>query len=798
MKLTLDWLDEFVDLPTRDQTELTDALWSLGFAVEGWDPVEYRFRDVVVGKVLEISAHPDADQVRVTQVDVGDQVLEIVCGAWNFEEGAVVPVALPGAVLQGDFTITERAIRGVTSHGMICSEVELELGDDAEGIMVLNGDYPGAADRLGEPFQALLPTDNAVIDIDVTPNRPDCMSVYGIARELAAYYDIPLRQPEFPLDAANEEADTTVTIVDDVACPRFVGREVDDITVGPSPHWMRARLIAGGVRPISNVVDASNYAMLEFGHPTHAFDRDRLGNTIVVRRAAEGERVVTLDGVERTLLPDDIVVADHERPVAVAGVMGGADTEVSESTTRALIEAAMWDPPSILLTGRRLDLRSEASARFERGMDPEACRHAADRVAQLLVDHAGATVRGVVDAYPAPPDPVTILLPMSEVERILGIEMEASTAAGLLRRLGFDVEGADPLTVTVPTRRPDVTRPADLVEEVARLYGYDNIPGRVRTGTGGGLPLAEQRRRKLRQVMVGAGYHEAFLFSFIGEADLDRLGLPDTDPARTGIPVANPLRDEEGVMRTTLLPGLLNAAALNLGRRVDDVQLFELGAVFLPGPDKLPDQPERLAFVAAGVRAGGWGHTGSGYDVYDATGLWETVAHAMEVPDPGVTPVQRAPFHPGRAAAVTIAGEPVGIVGEIDPAVTRAAGIEGRVIAGEIDVAPLIINRGPWVYQPPSQYPPQVFDLAFDVAEDVAASTVLDAVRASAGDLLESASLFDVYSGESIGAGRKSLAVNLVLRARDRTLSDEEAAPIRRDIVAAVESATGGKLRGEL
>ncbi len=798
MKVTLDWLREFVDLPTTDPEAIALALESLGLEVESWEPIQYRFSDVVVGKVIEVKPHPNADKVRLTKVDVGSEVLEIVCGAWNFQEGAIVPVAVPGAVLQGDFAITERDIRGVTSHGMICSEQELELGDDADGIMVLDAGFPDAAARLGDSFESLLPVNDMVFDIDVTPNRPDWMSVYGIARELAAFYDIPLHAPQFPFDTNNGAAGTSVTILDAEACPRFVGREVDNIIVGPSPHWMRARLAAAGVRPINNVVDASNYAMIEFGHPTHAFDRDRLGDTVVVRRAEGGESIKTLDDVDRTLEPGDIVVGNAERPVAVAGVMGGADTEVSEDTKRALIEAAYWDPPSILLTGRRLDLRSEASARFERGMDPEACRHAADRVAQLLEKYAGATVGGVVDEYPAPPVPAVIELTMAEIKRLLGIRIESTTAADYLTRLGFSVEGRDPLTVRVPTRRPDVTRPADLIEEVARLHGYAAIPGRVRSGTGGGLPFDEQRLRKLRSVMAGAGYHEVFLFSFIGEPDIDRLGLADSDPARSGIRVMNPLRDEEGVMRTTLLPGLLNAAALKHSRRVDDVQLFEIGKVFLRGHDKLPEQPDRLGFVASGTRSAGWGRAGSGYDVYDATGLWETISEALHLPDPAVGPIQRAPFHPGRAAAVMIGDETVGVVGEIDPAVARAAGLDGRVIAGEIDLARLLVDRGPWQFHHPSPYPPQVFDLAFQISDGIGAGAVLAAIEGAAGELLERLEVFDVYTGSAVDEGRRSIAIRLTLRAADRTLSDEEAAPLRRAIVEAVIAGTGAELRGEL
>ncbi|GMQ85947.1 MAG: phenylalanine--tRNA ligase subunit beta [Acidimicrobiia bacterium] len=798
MKLTLDWLGDFVDLPTRDPGQIAAALDSLGLKVESWDPILHRFSDVVIGRVVEVRPHPNADKVRLTRVDIGSEVLDIVCGAWNFGEGAVVPVAVPGAVIQGDFAIGERAIRGITSYGMICSEKELELGEDAAGIMVLDGDYPDAADRLGEPFASLLPVADVVFDIEVTPNRPDAMSVYGIARELAAFFDVPLRRPEFPLETDNDEATTTVTILDEVACPRFVGREVYGITVGTSPYRMRARLTAAGVRPINNVVDASNYAMIEFGHPTHAFDRTRLGDTIVVRRANDGEQVVTLDDVTRSLQTSDIVVADAERPVAIAGIMGGADTEVGDATDSALIEAAYWQPSSVLLTSKRFDLRSEASARFERGMDIEACRHAADRVAELLVAHAGATIGGVVDAYPAPPTPVVIELELSEIERLLGVTVESRRATDLLTRLGFGVEGSDPLTVTVPTRRPDVGRPADLVEEIARLYGFENIPSRLRMGTGRGLPVTERRLRKLRSVMVGAGYHEALNFSFIGAADLDRLGLPESDEARDGIRVVNPLREEEGVMRTTMLPGLLRAASLNVSRRIEDVQIFEIGKVFLHGSGKLPDQPDRLGFVGAGVRTAGWGRTGSGYDVYDATGLWETIAAAMDLPEPAVHPVQRAPFHPGRAAAVTIGGDMVGIVGEVDPAVVRAVGLDGRVIAGEIDVAPLVIDRGPWVFEVPSPYPPQIFDLAFEVDEQVPAAKILDAINDTAGDMLERLVVFDVYAGESLDEGRKSIAVNLTFRAPDRTLSDEETAPLRRSIVAAVESASGGELRGVL
>jgi phenylalanyl-tRNA synthetase beta chain len=796
MKFTLDWVGEFVDLPTNDPEEITNALESLGHEVEGWERTTHRFEGIVIGKVLEVAAHPNADRVRVTKVDVGDEVLDIICGAWNFEAGAIVPVATPGAVIQGDFEITKRKIRGITSNGMICSESELEVGEDAAGIMVLDNDYPEAADRLGEDFVGLLPGDDIVFDVSITPNRPDCMSVYGLARELAAFYKIPLAEPDLALPGG--EAATSVTIADPVACPRFVGREVRGIKVGSSPHWIRARLAAAGVRPISNVVDASNYAMMEFGHPTHAFDVDQLGGTVIVRRASQDEAITTLDEAERTLDASDIVVADGRRPVAIAGVMGGADTEVTDATRSVLIEAAYWDPPSVLMTSKRLGLRSEASARFERGMDPEFCRLAADRVAQLLVETAGGTVAGVVDEYPAPPTPRSIELHMSEIERLLGIRLESAEAAALLGRFGFDTNGGDPLRVDVPTRRPDVHRPADLIEEIARLYGFDKIPGRLRFGDGLGLPIREQLLRNLRSVMTGVGYHEVFSFSFIGAADLDALQLPEDDPARTGIAVVNPLREEEGVMRTTLLPGMLKAAGTNLAKRVDDVRIFEIGKVFLPGDGVLPDQPDRLGFVGAGVEASRWDGDARGYDVYDATGLWELISRSMRLEGTELRATDRAPFHPGRAADIIHDGSVVGIVGEIHPAVASAHGIEGRAIAGEVEIDPIVTEREAWCFDVPSSYPPQVFDLAFELDSSVPAGTLLAAIDAAGQGMVEKRAIFDVYEGDPIPEGHKSVAVNLTVRAPDRTLSDEDIAPILKAIVDSVETATGGALRGSL
>lgn len=798
MKFTLNWLREFVDLPTDDPDEIGSVFANLGFEVEEMKLLVPTFSNVVIGRVLEVSPHPNADQVRLCRVDIGAEESEIVCGAWNFEAGAVVPVAIAGAVLQEGFEIGRRKIRGIESNGMICSEAELDLGEEAAGIMVLHDDYPEATRRIGEDLTSVLELPGVYYEIAITPNRPDCMSVVGLARELAAYYEVPLRMPEISVTEQEPVSGVSLIIEDPEACPRFVGREMRDVVVKPSPHWLRWRLTVAGVRPISNVVDASNYAMIEMGHPTHAFDLDRLGSKVVIRRAGEDELITTLDEVERALSPSDIVVSDGDRAVAVAGVMGGTDTEVRQDTTRLLIEAAYWNPPSIMFTSKRLGLRSEASARFERGMDPGFCALAADRVAQLLERTAGATaVAGPVDAYPGRVEPRRISLFLSEVPRHLGIDLSAETVTGLLTRLGFEVSGADPLAVTVPTRRPDIARPIDLIEEIARLHGFDNIPDRVATGVGGGLPPFERKLRRLRAALVGAGFYEALSFSFIGADDLDALGLPSDDPRRRGIAVTNPLREEEGVMRTTLLPGLLKSAAINIARKVTDISLFETGKVFLPGDDEIPDQPEHLGFIAVGKRNTDWESEPRPVDMRDASGLWALIADELRLPEPGIRQAALPGYHPGRGAEVTLAGEVVGAVGELHPRVVAAFGLSGRAIAGEINLDRILAATDSWVYRPPSQYPPVIFDLAFEVDEGVAASAVLAAIDERGGEMLEERQIFDLFRGGPIPDGRKSIAVRLTLRAAGRTLTDEEVAPIRRSIVARVEETTGASLRGE-
>ncbi len=801
MKTTLRWLRDFVDLPTDDPDEIALVFDRLGFAVEEITAVEAPFSGVVVGRVTAIRPHPNADSIRLATVDTGGYEVEVVCGAWNFDEGAVIAFSPPGSTLRdpagNPFPVGERAIRGVNSPGMICSVRELGLGDDHTGILVLDDDAPVGAD-----FASLLPYPDVMFDVEVNPDRPDAMSTEGLARELAAHYRVPLRQPEISFAEAGEPTAVTVTLEDPDGCPRFTAREVRGLAIGPSPLWMQIRLEACGVRSISNVVDASNYVMLELGHPNHVFDRERLGDTIVVRRAKDGETIETLDGVTRELHADDIVVTDGTTPVGIGGVMGGGDSEVSEETTDVVIEAAYFHPPSVLLTAKRHGMHTEASSRFQRGMDPNNAERANRRVAQLLEQHAGGTAApGAVDAYPEPAAAWRVELPLGEIERVMGRAFSRDDVAGMLGRLGFGVTGDDPLEVAVPTRRPDVRRPVDLIEDVARLHGYDNFGDKVSVGYGGGLPPREQRLRELRRVMVGAGYAEAQTFSFIGQADLDALALPADDARRAGIVVVKPLRDEEGVMRTTLLPGLLKAAANNLNRRVPDVALFETGKVFIPAPDdrnpELPRQPDALGWVLAGPQGGGWLDGAREPDVFDATGVWQLLAAAMQLDGAELRQASPPALHPGRAAEVVWDGDVIGVVGELHPAVADAFGLPGRVAVGELDLERVLAVPEFWRFRAPSQFPPVIFDLAFEVGDDVAATGLEAAVAAAAGDLLERADIFDVFAGSPLPAGRKSIAIRLLLRAPDRTLTDEEVAPIRRRIVDAVADEVGGVLRGE-
>ena len=794
MKVSLAWLQEFIDLPTTDVTELAYAFDMLGHTVEDTVAHEVDWSEVYVGKVLDIAAHPDADKVRVCQVDSGTGPTQIICGAWNFESGATVAVARPGALLPDDFEIGKRTIRGVESNGMICSEKELGIGADHAGILVLEGDP-----AIGTPFADLVELPDVVFELEVTTNRPDALSLLGIARDLGAWYGVATRVPELEMKTVPGTTPVRVEIVDPNGCRRFTAREIEGVTVGPAPLGMRHRLHKLGVRSISNVVDVTNYVMFELGHPLHAFDADSIvGNELVVKRAEDGETLETLDHVTRKLNPRDLIIYDGDGPTSMSGTMGGARSEVSESTSRVLMEAASWDPPTIMNMWRRHDLRSEAATRFERGVDPNLAEIANQRASAMVRAIAGGEIlENAIDVVTTENEPWTVELTLATVTRLLGTGFDAVIIRQILQRLGMSVDGDDPMQVTVPTFRPDLTRPADLVEEVARIHGFDKFDATLPTGPAGGLTPQQSRLRGLSGTLTGLGLTQAINLPFVSVDDLRSLAI-ETDGSDL-LAVKNPLRDEESKLRPTILPALLNDVRYNQSHGNASVALFEHGKVFSAEPDprdpRLPYQYDRLAWAVVG-RVGLVTLDGAQLTADGAVSLaiWRQLSASLGV-EAELVKTTRPGFHPGRVAEVLLDGRAIGHVGELAPAVARAFGIAGRVAVAEVDLDPLLEPVPPALAAAPSVFPHVDFDLSFLLADDLAASSLLDVTTTAAGGLVESAYVFDVFVGESVGLDKKALAIRYRLRAPDRTLEQKEIGVIRDSMIAEAAS-LGATLRG--
>ncbi|MFH8466675.1 phenylalanine--tRNA ligase subunit beta [Streptomyces sp. NPDC017991] len=832
MRVPLSWLREYVDLPaTETGRDVQARLVSAGLEVERVEQLGAGLKGpLVVGRVLTIEELEGFKKpIRFCTVDVGQangtgEPQEIVCGARNFAVGDKVVVVLPGAVLPGDFAIAARKTYGHTSHGMICSGDELGMGDDGTGgIIVLPPEHEVGTDAI-----ELLELVDEVLDIAVTPDRGYALSMRGVAREAATAYGVDLRDPAL-LDVPGPNAfGHPVQVADPVGCDRFTARTVTGLSPeARSPIWLTRRLQKAGMRPISLAVDITNYVMLELGQPLHAYDRSRIQGAIGVRRAEQGEKLTTLDGAKRTLDAGDLVITDDRGPIGLAGVMGGANTEIDDTegtTTEVVVEAAHFDPISIARTARRHKLASEASKRFERGVDPEAAAAAAQRTVDLLVLLAGGTADAGVTQVVSPSAPHTITIPANHPDRVAGVDYGRETVVRRLQQVGCDVYGQDELIVTVPSWRPDLTDPNDLAEEVIRLEGYENLPSTLpRPPAGLGLTDRQRLHRRVGRALAGAGYVEALNYPFIGTEVLDQLGLEADDPRRTVVTLANPLSDEEPAMRTTLLPGLLGALRRNDGRGSHDLALFETGLVFRPTGEEgraerlpvdrrptdeeiagidaaLPRQPRRAAVVLAGAReqAGWWGK-GRPANWADAVEAARTVAREAGV-ELTVRGDRHAPWHPGRCAAlyVTVNGEEtlVGHAGELHPRVVKALHLPERSCAMEIELD-LLERAGAGAPAAPriSAFPVATQDVALVVARDVPAADVEAALREGAGELLESVRLFDVYEGEQLGEGRKSLAYALRFRAGDRTLTVDEASAARDSAVALAGERTGAVLR---
>ncbi|GAA4480987.1 phenylalanine--tRNA ligase subunit beta [Rhodococcus olei] len=827
MRVAQSWLTEILQRATPGwqvtPEELDAGFVRVGLEVEEVDPLHTVPGPLVVGRVLQITELTEFKKpIRFCQVDVGEeQPRGIVCGARNFAEGDLVVAALPGAVLPGDFRIAARKTYGQVSDGMICSVAELGVGKDHSGILVLE---PGTAEP-GTDANELLGLGDTIIELNITPDRGYCFSVRGLTRELANGFDLEFVDPAVtvPYEASGDA--WPLDVRPESGCTRFALRKVTGVNpAAVTPWWMQRRLLLSGVRPISPAVDVTNYVMLELGHPLHAFDAAKLAGGLVVRRAVADEKLTTLDGVERTLDAEDVVICDDSGVISLAGVMGGASTEVGQDTTEVLLEAAIWNPLSVFRTSRRHKLISEASKRYERIVDPALSAAVLDRAAGLLAEITGGHVEPVLTDVGAVAAPTAISMDLDLPSRVAGVTYPDGTAARRLTQIGCTVDvapdgdGAGHLVVTPPTWRPDLEQPADLVEEVLRLEGLEQIPSVLPAAPAGrGLTAPQRRRRAVGKALAFDGYVEVLPTVFLPAAVFDTWGLAADDPRRVTTKVLNPLESDRPELATTLLPGLLEILSRNTSRGQRDLALFGVAQVVRPGPDtkpvealpvdrrptdeqvadllrSLPAQPLHVGAVLTGLRepSGPWG-PGRAVDAADAFAAAETIAAAA-----GVVLERRAvqylPWHPGRCAELLVDGVVVGHAGELHPAVLERAGLPARTCAVELDLDALPIVESlpaPRV----SPFPAVLQDVAVVVEESVPAAAVESALRAGGGELLEDIRLFDVFTGEQVGTGRKSLAFALRFRAADRTLTEDEASAARDAAVAAAGAAVGAQLR---
>lgn len=816
MKVSYEWLSSMVDVPSVD--ELVAAYTKTGTEVEAVEKVGANLDLVVTAQILTKEPHPDSDHMYVTTVDVGSwnvdeagnpEPLQVVCGAQNFNAGDHVVTALVGAVLPGDFKIKKAKKRGVFSCGMNCSEAELGLSAESDGIMILPQDAP-----IGVLFSDYMGSSDTVIDCEITPNRPDCLSMIGMAQETAAVLDVPLHV-ELPAIEHEEGSDAasqvSVSIEDPELCSRYTARVVKNVKIGPSPEWLAKRVTAAGTRSINNVVDVTNYVMYLTGQPLHAFDLGKLTERdgrrhIVVRAAHDGEKITTLDDVERTLTSDmTLITDDGTTPIALAGVMGCANSEIDDTTCDVLLESACFSAGHTSRTSRNLDLLSEASMRFERMVDGTKCAEVADIAAALFESCCGATVcPGIVDAYPAPADPVQVSLRPERACALAGAQIPVDFMIGRLERLGCScTHNGDVLEVAVPTNRPDLTREVDLIEEIIRLWGEGDIEPTLPAARNhaGGLTLEQRRVRKIGATLRACGLTETMTYCFADPADLERLRMSE-EGRGIAVEIINPLIAYESQMRRDLLPGLLRSVAYNLDHGVQNVSLYEQGRVFFGHPSKSqPDEPSMVAGVLAGKRSDdAWNQKYASYDFFDAKGVVEELLDALRITKVRFRPVEPEQYgwlQPGAAAEVVAQGAVLGWVGVVHPKVAQAFKIDETVVAFELNREQLLrlaLDQLP--YQDVPTLPGVFVDLALVVDESMPAEQVLQRIQSAGGKLLVDVRLFDVFRDPiRVGAGKKSMAFSLTYRAADHTLTSEEVEKTHARLVTKVMKATGGEVR---
>ncbi len=804
MKVSYQWLAEYVDLSGISPKELAERLTLSGVAV---DIVEYRNKgveNVVVGHVVERSQHPDADKLSVCKVDVGnDELLQIVCGAANVAAGQNVPVAIVGAKLPDGLKIKRAKLRGVESQGMICSARELGMEDRLlpkeiqEGILVLPDSL-----ELGQDVISLLGLDDAILELDLTPNRSDCLSMIGVAFEVAAILDREVRLPSMKNDGEDTLASWQVAIDSD-ACRDYSARYIRGVRIAPSPLWLQNRLISAGIRPINNIVDITNYVMLEYGQPLHAFDADEIkSGQILVRQAMSGEKLTTLDGTERELDTEMLVITDGSQPVALAGVMGGESTEVSSDTTNILLESANFEGISVRRTSKKLGLRSESSLRFEKGVDPNRVLPALHRAAELMAELGGGEAVSGVARTTRIDIPVEREFEITEedVNLALGTSLTVDQVMDIFRRLGFGVRGDhQSLYVTIPTRRPDITIKADLIEEVARIAGYDQIPTTLPAGesTPGGLTTSQSLRRHIRHSLEQSGFYQAITYTLTQER-YEGIFAPIGGQSKNVV-LAMPMSEERSILRTELLPSLLHVATYNANRNVEDIAIYEIGKVFKTEQDKVTELPKEsyyLSGLAMGkLHPSNWSGTGINADFYVVKGALENLFEQLGVTDVHYVADEILGLHPGRGAWIEVAGERIGYIGQLHPEVQKEHDLKTSIVY-QLDIDSILARDIQEIdYQFLPRYPAIRRDIALVVNDDVPAGALLQAIKSHAGEQLEALDIFDLYQGEHIATGKKSIAFSLVYRHSERTLNDEEVQAAQDRILKALKEAYQAEIR---
>jgi len=793
MRISYEWLGDFVDLDGVTPKDAADVLTRLGIEVESLTMVD--LSQIVIGKVLEQVKHPKSrNDLWIHQVDLGGRVQQIIAGAPNAVPGSLVPVALPGTTVPNGKVVKDMNIAGEKASGMLASAAELMLGDDHSGILILDSGTPG------EPLTSVIPS-QAIMEAEITSNRPDEMGHFGVGRELAAGLDRPVKRdfmPSFTGTASPPGRDLVkVTIEDPSLCSRYIGGVITGVKVGPSPVWMQRRLRACGVRPINNIVDITNYVLLEYAQPLHAFDLAKLqGPEIKVRRAREKEKLLCLDGVTRELTPDMLVIADAHQPVALAGVIGGEESAVTPATTDVLLESATFHGPNVRQTSRAIGLRTEASARFERALPPELALAGARRAASLIAELAGGAVhKDWADVYPRPQEPVRVNLRPSLIGEVLGTHVPLEEAESILKRLNFQVNvmAEGEWDVLPPVFRLDVAIPEDLVEEVGRVYGYDRVPptlpGRRHDRWTPLEPSLDRRLDDTREVLAGAGYTETWNPALVSGRKLEDLRI-----AAHAMRVSNALSDDMDTLRTSLLPSLLDAVALNRDRGRVDVRLYEIAEAYLARVGEKNTQPEEPLRLAAIATAGSRSEDGR-TAFYHLKSVLDGCIAAQSSPPCTYQRAATQLYHPGRCAAVVMEGRQLGYVGEIHPSISAGAKIEGRLVAFEIDVEPVLAASRIPRLQPLPRFPSVERDLAVVVEDTVAAAAVLGAIRESAGDLLEQVRAFDEYRGAQVAEGYKSIAFTLTFRSPERTLTDAEVDNVMSEIKLGLEKRHRARFR---